>query len=123
MLTTWITSLEPSDNVILTPRMELPPGIIYMQHTVCPSFFWRLIFAICFLRFAGECKAILKSMEDCFEELAKCQHFLEMDGMTESPTGRIIHVLFKFCITIQIWSIFFDPKGDEHDQERQGQDS
>lgn len=56
------------------------------------------------MRFAGECRSILELMENCFEGLAKCQHFLEIDGMTDESTGSIFleYITIVFLCTLHV---------------------
>ena len=54
------------------------------------------------MRFAGECRSILELMENCFEGLAKCQHFLEIDGMTDESTGSIFFGIHHNSLPVHI---------------------
>ena len=91
----WVTSLEPPALENPTVKQKAPLGSY-----VVANFPTSLLFAIflsmcvllvvlCSLRFSEDVQKTIGTLEDCFLQLAECQHMLEANGKTTEFFGWV----------------------------------
>lgn len=44
-------------------------------------------------RFCAECKVLAESMEQCFLDIAECQHMVELSGTSEELLATVLAIL------------------------------